>query len=85
MALNEALTQYMKCYDCSRYAYCDDVEAKVKEAFNEPMLQMIKYFPSDGISGQPYKSKYFDDHRYDPPKPLTICDIERCLMEGLHD
>lgn len=27
----------------------------------------------------PYKSKYFDDHRFDPPKPLSYEDIIRAM------
>lgn len=80
MAINEALEQYMKCYECHKYGNCADVEVKIKEALDQPLLRMSKFYPSDGISGQPYKSKYFDDHRYDSPRPLTICDLEKYLI-----
>lgn len=81
MAINEGLKQCMKCRSCSNYDDCTDIEAKLKEAFDQPLYRMSKFFPSKGISGQPYKSKYFDDHRYDPPRPLTICDLEKYLFE----
>ena len=80
MAINEAINQYMRCYECPKYASCSNIENKVKEAFDQPMLRMSKFYPSDGISGQPYKSKYYDDHRYDIPRPMTLCDLEKALI-----
>lgn len=79
MAWNEALTQYMKCYQCERYDSCADVEEKLKYACNLPTFP----FGSNlrGIPGVPYKSKYFDDRRYDPPKPMTFCELEKALYK----
>ena len=53
MAINEGLKQYMKCRSCSNYDDCADMEAKLKEAFDQPLYPMSKFFPSKGISGRP--------------------------------
>lgn len=81
MAMNDALEQYMKCYGCKKFGSCPDCEEKIKAAWDRPMVPMGSF--KTGISGTPYKSKYFDDHRYDPPKPIMTCDWEKQLMKIL--
>lgn len=77
MSLNEILNQYQKCYSCEFFSDCPDAEKKIKETLNnyEPFRDLK---PINRLNPfKPYKSKYFIDRRYDPPKPLTIKDICR--------
>ena len=77
MAMNEALKQYLKCLECKELGSCKDVDEKIKAEWDKPMFP-LKYVR--GISGEPYTSKYFDDRRYDPPRPITLCDIEKAML-----
>lgn len=83
MSFHEMLEQYVKCYNCEHFGDCPDAEKKIKEALAKPMIPAPIY-TNPLNPNTPYKSKYFDDHRFDPPKELTGDDIKRA-MERMKD
>jgi hypothetical protein len=70
MSLDEVIAQYQACYECEYFKDCPDAEKKIKDAINryEPFAMPKPTNPLNPF--RPYKSKYFIDRRYDPPKPL---------------
>ena len=88
MSLDDAYYQYLKCLECNRYSDCPDFETKIRYAIDKHSL-FHKLQPINPLRPyQPYKSKYFDDHRYDQPRKATaqdvICAYEK-LKGGLYD
>lgn len=78
MAFNEALQQYIKCYECLYFGECPNVDEKIKAELEKPAFELPK--PTNPLNPYtPYKSKYFDDHRFDPPRELTGEDIIRAM------
>lgn len=81
MSLDTAYFQYLECKRCPHGTDCSDCEAKIKAALcrEDPLKKLAPINPLRPY--QPYKSKYYDDHRYDPPKKATakqvICEKEK--------
>lgn len=80
MAIYEAMKRYEKCYECGRMEECPDSEAKIKAALAIPPFPVNTYKPD-----KPYKSKYYDDHRFDPPRELTVKDVIRAMEASKYD
>ena len=75
---SDTCNQFLKCIECG-YVECPEREFRILNAF-----YALRPFPIHKLRPvnplrpfQPYKSKYFDDHRYDPPREITAEDIIR--------